>query len=180
MDEQAPETEPEQILKEEMESLPEPVVVTPEMEITMDYVKPGEEDKLVGMSPKQLKKQLSKRAAYVKPLLLMAKEADIDVTHGKRLIAKGVSESKKGDVVGAITLFGQGIEVIESHYKAKVSGDLTTLADNVRELKATGIDVTKAVNLITSANEKLTDSKFEMELEDMKECLELIEKMRSG
>ncbi len=170
----------EPIVDDGPESLPVPVVVTPVMEIKMDYVKPGEEDKMIGMSDKQLKKQLSKRAAYVKPLLLMAKEADIDITHGKRLIAKGVSESKKGDMMQAITLLGQGIEVIESHYRAKVSVDITTLADNVRELKTSGIDVTKAVHLITSANEKLVNSEFNEALEDMKSCLDLIEKMRSG
>jgi hypothetical protein len=151
----------------------------PEMKVEMDFRKLPLDEELKGLTEKELRKLLSKQAAHVKPLLLLSKEADVDVGPAKRLIAKGVTESKGGDMTEAIKYMGQGVEIIESRYKVKLNEDLNALADMVRELKVSGMDVTKAVNMLSGAKERVDDGQFRDALDRMNDIIELIEKARS-
>lgn len=148
------------------------------LEVKMDYTKAPNKEDLEGLSDKELKKLLSTQAAYVKPLLLLSKDMDVDLGPAKRLIAKGVAESKKGDMVAAIKLMGQGVEVIDSRFRAKLTEDLNSLAGLVRELKVSGMDVSKAAELITASKAQVDESQFKEALDTMAKCLELVESVR--
>ena|GEM_PF-2599446 len=151
----------------------------PDMRVKMDFTKLPMDEQLKGMSEKELKKLLSKQAAHVKPLLLLSKEADVDVGPAKRLIAKGVAESKGGDMIEAVKYMGQGLEIIESRFKVKLSEDLNVLADLVRELKVSGMDVSKAVDMMSSAKDLVDGRDFKEAVEQLNELLELLERVRS-
>jgi tetratricopeptide (TPR) repeat protein len=149
-------------------------------QVKMDYTKsPPEQPKAV-LVEVELRKMLSQRAGYVKPLLLLAKETAIDISEAKKVIAKGVSESKKGDLKKAIVFMNQGIEDIEYSIKMKVSEDLNYLAGTVRELKVSGMDVTKAVDLINASKEQMDGNQFREAIETLNNCLDMIEKIKSA
>lgn len=154
-----------------------PAMPTP---VKMDYVKPEPEQPKDVLVEVELRKMLSQRAAYVKPLLLLAKETAIDISEAKKVIAKGVTESKRGDLKKAIVFMNQGIEDIESSIKTKVSDDLNLIVGAVRDLKVSGMDVSKAVDLINTSKEQMDGNQFREAIETMNNCLDMIEKIKSG
>jgi len=152
----------------------------PDMGVSMDYDKPDVTVELEGKSEKELKHYLSQRATYVKPLLILAKETEMDISMAKRHIAKGVAESKKGGMIDAIKLVNQGIDGIEFDFRVKLNEDVSFLADKLRELKVSGMDVSRAVDLITSAKEDIETNEFKNAFDKMTQCLEMVEKVSSS
>ena len=158
---------------------PEPLAAQPPDEIRMDYTKSSKDKQFEGMSEKDLKGYLAKRATLVKPLLILAKETEVGISSAKRIISLSVAHSKKGELIEAVTMMNQGIETIEMDFKTKLSQDISYLAGAVRDLKVSGMDVSKAVDLITMAKEKVEVNEFKEAFNAMKDCLELVEKMNN-
>ncbi len=146
------------------------------LDINMDYTRP-EPDKLDldSMSETDMKKYLSQRASYVKPYLALAKELDVNINHAKKLIARAVGESKKGELKLAIEVINEGIEYAEAEFHNKVSKDMEELASVIRDLKMTGIDVSGAVDFITESKRLLEEGEIIKSVEKLRVCLEHIE-----
>ena len=148
--------------------------------IDMDYTRPEpERPDLDGMTDTEMKKYLSKRASHVKPYLALARSLDVDINHAKRLIAKAVAESKKGDLKMAIEIINEGIDFAETEFHKKVAEDIDNMATLIRDLKITGIDVSNAVELITETKKMLEDGKIIEAVESLQKCLEHVEKIAS-
>jgi hypothetical protein len=150
-----------------------------DMPVTMERVSAPMDEELQALDEKELRKLISKQAALVKPLLLLSKEVGVDLGPAKRLIAKGVADSKKGELVQAVKYMDQGLEVVDSRFRAKLTEDLNALADAIRDLKVSGMDVTKAVEMMSSAKERVDSNDFDGAILRMNMLLELIEKVRS-
>ena len=112
--------------------------------------------------------------------MILAKEMDVDIGHGKKLIAKGVAESKKGELRRAAELMSEGIYDIELGFGLKMSENIEYLADLIRELKVSGMDVSRAVDLITSAKEAMESGEFQEATDTLEECLDMVEKIQEG
>ena len=146
--------------------------------IKMDYTRPEpERPDLDSMTETQIKKYLSKRASYVKPYLGLARDLNIDINHAKRLIAKAVVESKKGNMKLAIEIIDEGIDFAEAEFHKKVADNLESLASLIRNLKMTGTDVSGAVELITETKKMLVDGKITEAVESLQQCLNHVEKI---
>ncbi len=144
--------------------------------IDMDYTRPEpEKPDLENMTDTEMKKYLSKRASHVKPYLALARALDVDINHAKRLIAKAVAESKKGNLKIAIEIINEGIEFAETGFHKKVAEDIDSMAILIRDLKMTGIDVSGAVELITETKKMLEDGKIIEAVESLQKCLEHVE-----
>jgi tetratricopeptide (TPR) repeat protein len=147
-------------------------------ELDMDYEKtPPEKPNYDSMSEAELKKELSKRATHVKPYLALAKEMDVDINHAKRLISRAVTESKQNEIKIAIQLMDEGIEFAETEFRRKVTEDIDNLATVIRDLKSTGTDVSVAADLIISSKTYLESGEIAKSVEQLKKCLELVERV---
>ena len=123
----------------------------------------------------EMKKYLSKRASHVKPYLALARELDVDINHAKRLIAKAVAESKKGEMKLAVEIINEGIEFAETEFHRKVADDIESLAGLIRDLKMTGTDVSGAVELITETKNMLESGEIVDSVKNLRKCLEHVE-----
>ena len=99
----------------------------------------------------------------------------MDINHAKRLIAKAVAESKKGNLKTAIEIINEGIEFAETEFHKKVADDIESLAELIRDLKMTGIDVSRAAELITKTTKMLEDGNISEAVDTLQQCLEHIE-----
>jgi len=194
VEEEPVETEPA-VEEETVETEPEPVkieedgpeIIKPQsfdiepasgIDIKMDYTRPEpERPDLDSMTDIEMKKYLSKRAAHVKPYLALSKELDVNINHAKRLIAKAVAESKKGEMKLAIEIINEGIEYAETEFHRKVAEDIENMATVIRDLKVTGIDVSGAVDLITESKELLKEGQIIEAVEKLRVCLEHVERI---
>ncbi len=164
-----------------------PEIITPhsfdeesssDINLDMDYTRPEpEKPDLENMTDAEMKKYLSMRASHVKPYLAVARVLDVDINHAKRLIAKAVAESKKGNLKIAIEVINDGIDFAETEFHKKVAEDIESLADLIRDLKMTGIDVSRAVELITKTTKMLEDGNISEAVDILQQCLEHIEKI---
>ena len=150
--------------------------IASDIDINMDYTRP-EPDRpdLDSMSEGEMKKYLSKRASYVKPYLSLAKELEVNINHAKKLIARAVGESKKGELKLAIEIINEGIEYAETEFHNKLSKDMEELAGVIRDLKITGTDVSGAVDLLTDSKKLLEESQIIDSVGKMRACIEHIE-----
>ncbi len=158
------------------ETVEEPVV-EPTPEPTPEPEPEPEEDET---DPKVLKKSLSIHASAIKPLLLLAKELSIDVLEQKKLIAQGVNESKKKNLLGAVELMRDGRKQIEEAFVQKANEELGNIAEMARELKLDGYNVDSIIGLLNESKELLDHGDFKASFDKMNECLSMVENIRTS
>ena len=145
-------------------------------EIKMDYSKsePAKPD-YDTMTVEELKKELSQRATFVKPYLGLAKQVEVDINHAKRLISRAVTESKQGELKIAIQLMDEAINFAETEFVRKITEDLDNLAEIIRNLKSTGMDVLLPVEHLSNAKASLEARDIAKSFDALKKCLEAVE-----
>ncbi len=177
------EVEPEPIIEEtvvepsqEMEATRTDMVhVQEEIVVEIDTPKPARDPN----DPTVLKKSLSIHAVAIKPLLILAKELNIDVLAQKKIIAQGVNESKKKNLGGAVALMKQGRRQIEEAFTAKANEDLGTIAGLSRDLKLEGHNVERISNVIALAKELLEKGEYKECFDKMNVALAMVENIRA-
>jgi predicted RNA-binding Zn-ribbon protein involved in translation (DUF1610 family) len=100
----------------------------------------------------------------VKPLLLIAKRYDIDVSKGKELINKAILSGKKKDTKSALEHITKSKKVVESALTDQISGLLDKLVAGIDEAKNSGIEIDVGARLDES-RDALKRSDFESSIQ---------------
>lgn len=187
-EEKQPAIEPELEIVEEPVHEPEPIeepepapAITELQDIEPDIPEEEEEDDgELPTDPKELRKLLSKQAARIKPLLLLAKDVGMDINEQKIMIANGVRESKKGNLDEAIAIMREGKKGIENSLLEKLKDDLKMLAQMARDSKASGQDIGPSIELISEAKKLLVNRDYKGSFGAMNKCLQALEGAGSG
>ena len=74
----------------------------------------------------------------------------------------------------------EGRKQIENAFVQKAKEELGNIADMGRELKLDGYNVDSIIGLLNESKELLDHSDFKASFDKMKECLTMIENIRTG
>jgi len=135
---------------------------------------------LDNLSEKELYKILSSVASELKPMLGLAKELELDVTDGKRLISEAVAHGKRKEVKKAVTYILQGQKALIDALKVRLLKELSALENTAEELRLSGANVVRASKLLKEAKGDLRKGAFTDVVPKLKEAKADIETFKSA
>ena len=152
------ETEPPAIdqaaISEQMASAlqePEPQAAAEEPSKTVT----DDEPDVQSMDDKSLYHLLSESANELKPLLALAKAQGIDISDGRRQISEAVIYGKKKEVKRAVEIMLEGKRSVKGAMKLRFLREISSLENDVEELRAGGANITLAVKHLKDAKDCL-------------------------
>ncbi|MEW5936797.1 MAG: zinc ribbon domain-containing protein [Candidatus Thermoplasmatota archaeon] len=141
---------------------------------------PGDID---SMSEKELYGLLSNIATEIKPLLRLAKELEIDMSEGKRLISEAVIYGKKKEPKKATQLILQAQKMVQNAFKGRLLREVSTIENDAEELRLAGVSVTRAMTHLKEAKRALREGRFSAvvsEIGDARVDIEALKKAMGG
>lgn len=135
---------------------------------------------LDNISEKELYRILSSVASELKPMLGLAKELELDVTEGKRLISEAVAHGTRKEVKKAVTYILQGQKALTDALKVRLLKELSALENTAEELRLSGANVARASKLLKEAKGDLRKGAFSEVVPKLKDAKADIETFKSA
>jgi predicted RNA-binding Zn-ribbon protein involved in translation (DUF1610 family) len=108
--------------------------------------------------------KLQELVEEVKPLLLIAKRYDIDVSEGKLLINKAIMAGRNKDAKAALEFVKKSKEIVEEMLNRQISDRIKKLNEEVKEAKSRGFEIDVA--------EKMTESRKALKSRDYETAIQ--------
>jgi hypothetical protein len=112
------------------------------------------------MDDRSLYRILSETANELKPLLAIAKQQGIDLSEGRRLISEAVIFGKKKEIKRAVETMLEGEKNVKGAMKLRFLREVSSLENNVEELRSSGANVAPATKSLKDAKDLLRAEKY--------------------
>jgi tetratricopeptide (TPR) repeat protein len=143
--------------------LSESPLVTVDLSVTAEVVKTANENEIdvASMDQRVLYTFLHESATYLKPLLVIATDQNIDISEGRCLLSEVVIFGKKKEARKAVSTMIMGMKSIKSAITQEFLSKITLMENEVTILQNTWSNVAVAQKLILSSKDLLTAGDYQ-------------------
>ena len=127
-----------------------------------------------------LYQELPRLVSAVKPLLLGAKKAGVDIDQPKKLINEAIASGKSHDIERAVRLVGEAQRRLEEAFATQLADRAEALVSELERAKATGGNMAAVVSLLSGALEPLESGRYLEASERLALAREEFEKRATG